>query len=49
MKKVLIVAYHFPPQAESSGYLRASLLWILSGIYPSEVDTCGRWRYPTAG
>jgi glycosyltransferase involved in cell wall biosynthesis len=23
MKKVLIVAYHFPPQAESSGYLRA--------------------------
>lgn len=22
MKKVLIVAYHFPPQAESSGYLR---------------------------
>jgi glycosyltransferase involved in cell wall biosynthesis len=23
MKKVLIVAYHFPPQAESSGYLRS--------------------------
>jgi glycosyltransferase involved in cell wall biosynthesis len=23
LKKVLIVAYHFPPQAESSGYLRA--------------------------
>jgi glycosyltransferase involved in cell wall biosynthesis len=23
VKKVLIVAYHFPPQAESSGYLRA--------------------------